>query len=254
MKFKVAAAQIDFGTSAIQVRRTIRYYLQVAKRKGVEIVCFPECSLHEGPRKNILALKEIAAECKKQRIWCIVGGYLKERGKTYNSAVLINSAGRIVGKHKKVHLCDHYCISPGKNFKVFETPFCKIGVAICWDINNPETLHQMVKEGAKVIFCPMYWHYEDWSYDCWHKYYEKRLLESLLVVRAFENLSYVVFSNAYNEERKRLVPYSGIAEPQCIIKSIYDKPGMIIAEVDLNYLKRLRKKYAGKYRKIVSEF
>lgn len=251
MRFKIAAAQVDFTFSPTRMRRTIKNYLQVAKRKGAKVVCFPECSLHEGPIRNALALQQIAAECKKLQIWCIIGGYMKERGKVYNMAVLINSSGKIAGKHKKVHLCDSYGISPGKNFKVFNTPFCKIGVAICWDINNPETLHQMAKLGAKLVFCPMYWHYEDWSYKHKHKFYEKKLLESLLLVRAFENLSYVVFCNGYNENRPKLIPYSGIAEPQRIIKTISNRPGMIVAEVNLDHLKYLRKKYSGKYKKVL---
>ncbi|MBN2518198.1 MAG: hypothetical protein JXB14_05100, partial [Candidatus Altiarchaeota archaeon] len=84
-----------------------------------------------------------------------------------------------------------------------------------------------------------------------HKNAEKRILQSLILTRAFENLVYVVFSNAYNEKSPLLTPYSAIAEPHKIIGEIFDREGMIIADVDLGYLQKMRTRYRREYNKII---
>lgn len=247
MKFKIAAAQIRLGDTESHILKKIRHTLQAAKKKGVSIVCFPECSLTQGPKRNQLLLQKVANECKLNQIWCIVVGHLREAGKVYNFAVLIDSDGKIAGKHKKVHICDAPHVCPGTSFEVFETPFGKIGMAICWDINHPEPLYYMAKKGARLIFCPMYWNYELWAHHKKHLFYERKLLESLILARAYENLIYVVFCNPYDASHETLTSFSAIAEPHRILKQIFNKEGLIISEIDVDSLEKTRKKYYKEY-------
>jgi|GEM_PF-3666794 len=250
--FRVAAVQLDLSKETVDVIQDMLHYLHAAKKKGVDIVCFPEDSLYAGPARNERMIRKLRQACKELNIWCIVVAHIRERVHTYNSALLINNEGKILGKHKKVHTCDWPNVRPGSSFEIHETPFCKIGIAICWDISSPPALHQMAKLGAEIVFCPLYWCYEDWSYDGQHEKREQRVLQALTLARAFDNLIYTVFCNAYDPGEKTLVSYSAIAEPHQILKQIYNRPGMIVADINLEYLRSLRENYHKIYNKRIS--
>lgn len=52
---------------------------------------------------------------------------------------------------KKKHIQEKFYFNPGDTgFKVFETKFGKIGVAICWDQWFPEAARAMALQGAEV--------------------------------------------------------------------------------------------------------
>jgi predicted amidohydrolase len=248
-KFKVAAVQINVSQPPSKIVRDIERYLRLAKRRGVAIACFPECVLNAGPRRNAAYIDRIRGFCKDTGVWCIVGANLKDAGKVYNTAVLIDGSGRIAGSHRKVHLCDPPGVRPGSGFKVFDTPFGKIGISICWDTSFPRSVESMAKRGAKVVFCPMMWYYERWAHEKNHRAEETKVLKSLALARAFENLLYVVFSNVYDPRCKRMLGYSAIAGPHSMLADIAGKEGMIVADVDLGRLERIRGLYAKEYDK-----
>ncbi len=78
----------------------------------------------------------------------------------YNSLVMID-AGRIAGFYRKSHIPEgpgyheKYYFSPGDTgFKVFDTQYAKIGVAVCWDQWFPESARVMALEGAELLMYP----------------------------------------------------------------------------------------------------
>ena len=243
--FKIAAVQLKFSKKPDVLLKSVKKFIALAKAKDVKIVCFPEDTFYSGAKKNKKLIEQVQKTCKEQRMWVILAAHLHERTRAYNTAVLINDRGEISGIHKKVHLYDDPHIKAGSKFNVYKTPFCKIGIAICWDVSCPESIRAMVKKGAMIIFCPMVWGYEDWAYHKGLKKIESeiKLLKSLILTRAFENQVYLVFCNQYDTKRKDLIPYSLIAEPHKIIKEIYKKEGMIITDIDLDHIEEVRKRY-----------
>lgn len=95
-------------------------------------------------------------------------GTMPERdsdGKIYNTAYVFDRNGGQIARHRKMHLFDinvkngqHFqesaVLSPGNDVTVFETEFCTMGLAVCYDIRFPELFRLMVKKGAKVILVP----------------------------------------------------------------------------------------------------
>ena len=252
-KFQIGVVQLNYDKSDEAVIDDIKKYLKIAKEKGVDIICFPESSLYLGPKKNLEVLYEIREECKKHKMWSIVVGHFMEKGHEYNMAVLIDNKGNVAGKHRKVHISFPGEAVAGSKFDIYITPFGKIGIAICWDISHPHSIHRLAKKGAKVIFCPMYWALDVWAHRKHHVKPEKKILESLILTRAYENLMYVAFCNAYDKTDPELVSYSAIAEPHKIVSEIFNKEGLITADIDLGYLKRIRKRYHKEYYKLVSK-
>jgi len=82
-------------------------------------------------------------------------------GVYFNSMVVLNRDGTVLGKYRKMHIPDDpgfyekYYFTPGdKGFKVFDTPFGKIGTLICWDQWFPEAARLAALQGAEILFYP----------------------------------------------------------------------------------------------------
>jgi len=98
----------------------------------------------------------------------IIGGSIPEiasDGSIYNTSVIISPHGKIVGKHRKVHLFDidvpgritfkeSDILTAGNSLTTFEMPQGKVGVGICYDIRFPEQSMIMREEGCKLLVFP----------------------------------------------------------------------------------------------------
>ena len=80
---------------------------------------------------------------------------------TYNSMVMLDHLGEIMGVYRKSHIPDgpgyqeKYYFRPGDTgFKAWDTVYGKIGVGICWDQWFPETARQLMLRGAEVLMFP----------------------------------------------------------------------------------------------------
>jgi predicted amidohydrolase len=91
---------------------------------------------------------------------------LTPEGQRFNTALLVDRAGRIVGRYRKVHLpghADHKPQAPfqhlekryfevgNEGFKVWNTMDTKIGMCICNDRRWPETFRVMSLQSAEVV-------------------------------------------------------------------------------------------------------
>ena len=241
----IALAQISYFENSNDNLDKIKKYIKLAKKKGADIVCFPESCIHKNDvlHFNHSLINEIKKECEKNSIWCIVDEDLKIRGKVYNTAVLINREGNIQGYYKKINLMgDTEGLNAGKKPKVFETDFGKIGIAICWDLSFPKLFQKIKRRGAEIVFCPSHWAYETKAHEDDHKNREKKIIRSLVGARAFENLCFVAFCSP-KTRHKDLVTYSVISSPHRILKEISEKEGLLVARLNLNEISKFTKLY-----------
>jgi len=249
----IALAQIKyFDTAEKNNVAKIKKYIRLAKKRGADIICFPESSVHKTDFLNFdhKLIHEIRDECKKNSIWCIIDDDMVIEKKVYNTAILIDRQGKIKGEYRKINIMgDSPEVKAGKKVKVFQTDFAKIGIAICWDLTFPSLFKKMKKRGAEIIFCPTSWKYEARAhhpivYNEQHRKREFTTLKSLIMTRAFENLFFVALCNpAKNENEKDLIPYSAICTPHKVIKEIKDKEGLISEEIKLNEIGQLERLY-----------
>eukprot|EP01039_Chlorochromonas_danica_P000106 gene106-113_t len=115
----------------------------------------------DSPSTAMLALK-----ARSLNAW-IVGGSIPERegDKLFNTCLVFNNHGDIVGKHRKVHLFDidvpgkitfreSDSLSPGDKPTLVDTPWGGIGVGICYDIRFPEYAMLLREKGARLLVYP----------------------------------------------------------------------------------------------------
>lgn len=127
-----------------------------------ETAAFPAYAEPQGgPRWK--ALSALAREC---RLYLVAGSVPEEDGsRLYNTSYVFAPDGAQVARHRKVHLFDiavdggqrfreSDILSPGRGITVFDTPFCRCGLMICYDIRFPEYMLQVAQAGAEVIFVP----------------------------------------------------------------------------------------------------
>ncbi len=149
--------------------------IEKACGRGADIVILPE--MFNCPYDNkyfreyaedssgltIESIKKIAIE---QSIYIVAGSIPEIDGEdVYNTSFVLNPKGEIIARHRKMHLFDidikdgirffeSETLSPGQDVTVFETPFGKIGLAICYDMRFPELMRLLALKGAGLIVIP----------------------------------------------------------------------------------------------------
>ena len=119
----------------------------------------------------------------RNKAWIIYGCARKAQDGVFNTALIYNRTGRLVGMYDKLHLQTHdYKYTPGKHLNVYESDFGLFGVMICADRRWPETTRTLTLKGARVIFNPTYGMHGD-------------LNLCMMRTRAYENGIYIVFTH-----------------------------------------------------------
>lgn len=152
-------------TKAGQLEKARRMMGLAAERKS-DLVVFPElfATKHTGmgtaesaetvPDGEICGVLSEAAKTWKM----YVAGCLYEQRSEgiYNSLVLFDRMGQLVGSYQKVHLApgEEASVLPGGTYPVFETDFGRIGAQICYDLNYPEASRCLAIQGAEIILWP----------------------------------------------------------------------------------------------------
>lgn len=101
------------------------------------------------------AVSRVRNKAKEHGMYIIFSIHEDEKGRRYNTNLIISPEGEITGKYRKTHLTySEYKagIVPGDELPVFELPFGKIGMLICWDTWFPEAFRVLAKKGAEIVF------------------------------------------------------------------------------------------------------
>ncbi len=146
-----------------------------AAKQGAQIICLQELfqtpyfpqwekmkkdSYAESiPGVTSLAMQKLA---KELGVILIMPIYEKGHdGKYYNTAVVFNDNGKMLGKYHKIHIphdpgfYEKSYFEQGENgYKIFNTKFGKFAVLICFDQWFPEAAREVRLQGAEIIFYP----------------------------------------------------------------------------------------------------
>lgn len=154
-------------TNRANVQANLKRHLTFIDRlaaEGVEFIGFPELSLN-GYRfsKDMAWLSLTGPEVKTLQQKAIEKGVylsagLAEQdadGKKWNTQIVIDPKGQIVGKHHKIWLtAEKGFTEPGTEHKVFDVKGTKMGISICADGTDRKNLQALVDNGARIIYGP----------------------------------------------------------------------------------------------------
>ncbi len=169
---KLAMAQMRMTDS---MEENLRVSLEMcASARGCDLLFFPEIQLtpffpqyekHNADRyalrhdsTEITALREAARE---NGYYMSPNVYLELDGRRYDTSLWIDPNGELSGCAEMVHIAqaeqfyeqDYYTPSPD-GFKVFDTPFGRVGIVICFDRHLPESIRTCALMGAQLVIIP----------------------------------------------------------------------------------------------------
>jgi N-carbamoylputrescine amidase len=107
------------------------------------------------------AIRHFAPIARELGVVLPISFFEKANNSYFNSIAILDADGRNLGVYRKAHIPngpgyqEKNYFSPGDTgFRVFDTKFARIGVAICWDQWFPETARAMALMGAELLFFP----------------------------------------------------------------------------------------------------
>ena len=125
-----------------------------------DIVCLPELfSNRDAESAPGPVTEKLAAWARTNSAYVIFGLRTRKGSHEFNSALLLDRQGKIVGQYDKIHPTDDEMeggITPGAEAgpPVFHTDFGTIGILICFDVNWRAQWQHLKQQGAQIIFWP----------------------------------------------------------------------------------------------------
>ena len=229
--------------------------IEQAAGEGAQIIALPEyfaimgmkdtdkvaaCEKYgNGPIQDFL--REIAARFK---MWLVAGSIPlagDNENKVRNSCLALSDAGEIVARYDKIHLfefssvteqySESRTIEPGNQIVMFDSPFGKIGLSICYDLRFPELYRAM--HGVDMIFVP----------SAFTETTGRAHWETLLRARAIENQCFIAApaqggkhaSGRETHANSMLVDAWGT-----VVRRLDKGTGYFVAEIDSLALQKVR--------------
>lgn len=254
--FKVAAIQMASGPNVAGNLAEARRLVTNAAEAGAKLVVLPEFFAIMGMNeRDKVAVREIPGEgpiqqflsetARRHKIW-LVGGSIPlaaaTDNKVLNSCLVFDETGTQVGRYDKIHLFnlelgnetynEAATIEAGRDVVLIDSPFGKIGLAICYDLRFPELFRAMA--GVDIIVLP----------SAFTATTGKMHWEPLVRARAIENLSYVIAAaqGGYHVNGRETHGHSMVVDPWGrVLDELPRGSGVVVAEINPSYQASLRK-------------
>jgi predicted amidohydrolase len=195
---RVAAVQMRSSRNLAENIHKARKHIEDCARDGVRVVVFPECALSgyfdDAHMKGLTyeqlasAEEQVAVACRTHGVYAVVGMPWRDGEKLYNSAVVINPAGKVIERYHKIQLAEAWP-DGGDHLSVFPVDGVPASIIVCHDERYPELVRLPVLAGARLVFYV--------SHESGIKSETKVApYRAQIQARAVENTVYVVQANA----------------------------------------------------------
>lgn len=264
---KIAAIQMASGPNVSANLIEVSRQISNAAQAGAKLVVLPESfaimGLHDADQVKVAESEGagpiqdfLSEQAKTNKIWLVAGTIplkLEQddpnyENKVYAACLVYNDEGVRISRYDKIHLFDVHIeitnetyyesetLEAGNKAVIVETPFGKIGLAICFDLRFPELFRQLVLKGAEIIVLP----------SAFTAITGKAHWEVLLRARAIENLCYVIASaqGGYHVSGRETYGDSMIVDPWgVVLDRLPQGSGYVMADVDIDNIKNVRRNF-----------
>jgi nitrilase len=258
----VAAIQMASGPNVKANLSEAEKLIKTAVQQDAELVVLPEnfaimgmtetdkVTIAEKPNDGEIQ-KFLSEQAVRHNVW-IVGGTVPIEsditGKVFSACLLYNNKGEVVARYDKIHLFDvtleannesyteSETIDAGDEVVVVDTPFGKLGLAICYDLRFPELFRAMADVGLEICVLP----------SAFTSATGRAHWEPLLRARAIENLCYMVAPDqgGYHVNGRETHGDSMIIDPWgVVLNRLPHGTGVVVSKIDLDMLKKTRKNF-----------
>jgi len=252
---RIALAQVGVEKDKkINIEKAI-HFLEEAKEKGAELICFPEMSFdiffpqyraekkffqlaEKIPGKTVRKFQEVS---KRLKITTIINIYEEDRpGEYYDCSPVISSEGKILGKSRMMHIAElpnynekYYYWEGNTGFPVYKTRSLQFGIAICYDRHYPEHMRALTLNGADLILVPTATSLSELNV----------IWEIEMQAAAVANQIFIAVTNKVGQDDNiKFFGKSFVVDPQgeIIALASQDKEELLLVDIDLNKIKETR--------------
>jgi nitrilase len=261
-KTKVAAIQMATSPNVSANLLETERLISEAAANGAGLIVLPENFAFMGEAdRDLYTLREpqgdgplqsfLSQMAKRLGVWLVAGTIPMEAsdGAKVRSACLVYDAqGKQVARYDKIHLFDvqlveideHYeesnTIEPGDQAIVINSPFGRLGIAVCYDLRFPELFRKLLGMGAEIFTVPA----------AFTAITGKAHWEVLVRARAIENLAYVVAAaqGGYHRSGRETHGHSMIVDPWgAVLAQVPRGNGYVCVELDRDYQTTIRRTF-----------
>jgi len=250
---RIALANLPYAATPGDSVTLAQDAIAAAADRRADVICFPECYVpgyrgmgHQPPAPDAAFLERawssIASAAAKAGVAVVLGTERVVNGGTRISALVVDRDGTVLGFQDKVQLdpSEEGTYTAGSERRIFTSGPLTFGVSICHEgWRYPETVRWPVRQGAQVVFHPHFHQAEPGSYrpsafaDPANTFHEKAAL-----CRAAENTCFfatVNYASAGSPTTSAVIRPDGTV----LAWQPYGKPGLLIADLDLDEATRL---------------
>jgi len=259
---KIAAIQMASGPNIQANLDEAASLIDHAVAQGASLLVLPEnfalmamteaerVEVAEEPGKGVMQ-DFLATQSQKHGIW-LVGGTVPIKsavhGKARAACLLFNDQGEQVARYDKIHMFDvliqdsdeSYTESEttdaGDEAVVVNTPFGRVGMAVCYDLRFPELFRSLSDQGMELCVMP----------SAFTAITGKSHWEPLVRARAIENQCYMIAPDqgGFHLNGRETYGNSMIVDPWGnILGRLASGPGVVIAEMDKEFLTNTRRNF-----------
>jgi len=263
MSSRVAAVQMASGPNiSANLMEAGRLIGLAARNHGAKLVVLPENFALIGlSEQDKVKIREpdgagpiqdfLAAQAAKHGLW-LVGGTIPlvshNPGKVRAGCLLFDPRGRRMARYDKMHLFDVHIAETGENYAesqtiepgagtaVVDTPFGRLGLAVCYDLRFPELFRLMLEQGMEILAVP----------SAFTAVTGMAHWELLVRARAVENLCYVIAAaqGGYHASGRETHGDSMIVDPWGVVLDRLPRgSGVVSAEIEPARLKSIRRNF-----------
>ncbi len=286
---KVAAAQATpvYLDKKVTVEKACQW-IRRAGEKGAKLIVFPEVFIAGYPDwvwvvpngrasllndlysklvENSLSIpdrftEKLCQAARAAKIMVAIGVHERNteasNASLYNTLLLIDSRGRILGKHRKLIPTggERLIWSPGdgSTLEVFSTPLAKIGSLICWENYMPLARFAMYSRGAQILAAPTWDKSDNWLLSLQHIAREGGMfvISSCSAIRMSDIPDHLDFKEYYPEGKTWINPgRSCIINPfgEFLAGPVEEAEEILYAELDLRQIVSAKRMFdvAGHY-------
>jgi predicted amidohydrolase len=171
---RLALVQMKMNNDSETNLHTALSAMEEAAANKADMILFPELQFtpffpqYQGLNMEQQALEinhpfliELRNKSRELGLFLSPNFYLKEKGCNYDASLMIDNSGELLGISKMVHITQsegfyeqEYYTPSDDGFKVYNTPYGKVGIVICFDRHLPESIRTCAALGAELILIP----------------------------------------------------------------------------------------------------
>ncbi len=259
---RIAAVQMASGPNVNANLLEAERLIKQAAEAGAKLVVLPEnfalMGMSEHDKVKIREadgsghLQDFLSEAAARHGVWLVGGTVPlsahDANKVTASSLLYDDKGKRVARYDKVHLFDvlitesderyneSETTESGNSVVVVDTPFGKLGMAVCYDLRFPGLFRSLVEQGAEIITIP----------SAFTAITGKAHWEVLVRARAIENQCFVVAAaqGGYHANGRETFGDSMLVDPWGVVLNRLTRgPGVVVSDIDIERLREIRRSF-----------